>query len=133
MGLLDSVLGAALGGNGQQGNAMRLVMQLVEQSGGMGQLMEKLQQGGLADALQSWVSSSGNDSVSGEQLQAVLGGNLVQQAAAKVGMNGADAGNLLAEYLPKIIDQITPNGSADEAKGVDLSSIGGTLLKNLFK
>lgn len=134
MGLLDSVLGAALGGgNSQQGTAVQLVLQLIEKSGGVGNLMNMLQQNGLAGALQSWISTGGNETVSGEQMTSALGGDLLNQVAAKVGINGSDAGNLLAQYLPQIIDQITPNGNAGEAQGVDLASIGGTLLKNMFK
>ena len=39
MGLLDSLLGAALGGGNQQQNtAVQLVLQLIEKSGGVGNL-----------------------------------------------------------------------------------------------
>ena len=43
MGLLDSLLGAALGGGNQQQNtAVQLVLQLIEKSGGVGNLMNTL-------------------------------------------------------------------------------------------
>jgi uncharacterized protein YidB (DUF937 family) len=134
MGLLDSLLGAALGGGNQQQNtAVQLVLQLIEKSGGVGNLMNTLQQNGLAGALQSWISTGGNEAVSGQQVESALGGDLLNQVAAKVGINGSDASDLLAQYLPKIIDQMTPNGDAGDAQGVDLASIGGALLKNMFK
>ena len=134
MGLLDSLLGAALGGGNQQQNtAVQLVLQLIEKSGGVCNLMNTLQQNGLAGALQSWISTGGNEAVSGQQVESALGGDLLNQVAAKVGINGSDASDLLAQYLPKIIDQMTPNGDAGEAHGVDLASIGGALLKNMFK
>ena len=67
MGLLDSLLGAALGGGNQQQNtAVQLVLQLIEKSGGVGNLMNTLQQNGLAGALQSWISTGGNEAVSGQ-------------------------------------------------------------------
>lgn len=134
MGLLDSVLGAALGGGNQQQNtALQLVMQLAQQSGGVGNLMNMLQQNGLAGALQSWISTGSNEAVNAEQVQSAVGSDLLNQIAGKVGINSDDASNLLAQYLPQIIDQLTPNGNASEAQGVDLASIGGALLKNMFK
>ena len=132
MGLLDSVLGAAVGGGQQQGNAMQLVIQLVEQAGGVGALVQKLQNGGLGEILQSWLGSGSNLPVSAEQIQSVLGSDLIGQAAAKAGVDQNEAGNLLAQYLPQVIDQVSGNGNMD-LQNLDLSQIGGSLLKNLFK
>ncbi|MCP2041689.1 uncharacterized protein YidB (DUF937 family) [Neisseria sp. HSC-16F19] len=132
MGLLDSVLGAAMGSGQQQGNAMQLVMQLVEQSGGVGALVEKLQKGGLGEILQSWLGSGSNLPVSAEQIQSALGSDLIGQAAAKAGVDQGQAGNLLAQYLPQVIDQVSGNGNID-LQNLDLGQIGGSLLKNLFK
>lgn len=123
MGLLDSVLGAVVGGNGQQNQAMELVTQLIQQNGGnIGGLLNQLQQGGLGDALQSWVSTGDNQNVDASQLQNALGGGL-QQAAEKVGLNQGEAGNLLAQYLPQIVDMLTPNGNAADADGFGLDDI----------
>ena len=45
MGLLDSILGAALGGNNQQGGdqniALQLIMSLIQQNGGVSGLLGK--------------------------------------------------------------------------------------------
>ncbi len=136
MSLFDNIIGAAataLGGDAQQGTALQLVMQLVEKSGGIDGLLQTLQQNGLDAVLQSWIGSGSNAAVSGAQLESALGSQLLGEAAAKVGVSGSEAGNLLAQYLPQIIDQITPNGQAGDVAGVDLGSIGGALLKNLFK
>ena len=69
MGLMDSLIGAATsaigGAQGGQGQAIQLVTQLIQQHGGVGGLMSQLQQGGLGDALNSWVSNGANQSVSG--------------------------------------------------------------------
>ena len=141
MGLMDSLLGAAAsamsgnnGTNSQQNTAMELVMQLIQQSGGIGNLMGKLQQGGLGDALNSWVSTQGeNQSVSANALQSALGGGLLEQAAAKVGLDSAQAGGLLSQYLPQIIDGLTPNGSAQDANGFGLDDIARIALQQFMK
>ena len=96
MALMDSLLNAAMsaignqnGEGGQQNAALGMLMELVQQNGGVGNLMAKLQQGGLGDALNSWISTqSSNQSVSGSDLQQALGGNAIEQVAAKFGLNG---------------------------------------------
>ena len=127
MGLMDSLIGAATsaigGAQGGQGQAIQLVTQLIQQQGGVGGLMSQLQQGGLGDALNSWVSNGANQSVSGEQLQQALGSEQLQQAAAAVGVDQAQAGNLLSQFLPQLINGITPNGNAADADGFGLDDI----------
>ena len=124
MGILDSLLDTAMsslgGGDGQQNQAMKLVMHLVQQNGGnIGGLLSQLQQGGLGDALQSWIGSNSNESVSAGAIENALGGHL-GQAAQAVGIDTQQASGLLAQYLPQIIDTITPNGQASDADGFGL-------------
>ncbi|QMT45809.1 YidB family protein [Neisseria dentiae] len=137
MALMDSLLNAAAsaigGANGQQGTAVQMVMDLVQQSGGVGNLINQLQQGGLGGALESWISTGSNQSVSGSDLQSALGSGLIEQVAAKFGMDGQQAGDLLAQYLPNLVDGATPNGSAQDADGFGLDDIASLVLKNLVK
>ena len=136
MSLLDNVISAAtsaMSGSGEQGKAVELVTQLVQQNGGnMGDLLSKLQQGGLGDALQSWIGTGSNASVDASQIQNALGSNL-SEAAAKVGLDTSSAGNLLAQYLPNIINAITPNGNAADANGFGLDDIARIVMQNFLK
>ena len=127
MGILDSLLDTAMsslsGGDGQQNQAMKLVMHLVQQNGGnIGGLLSQLQQGGLGDALQSWIGSNSNESVSTGAIENALGGHL-GQAAQAVGIDTQQASGLLAQYLPQIIDTMTPNGQASDADGFGLDDV----------
>lgn len=136
MSLLDNVISAAtsaMSGSGEQGKAVELVTQLVQQNGGnVGDLLSKLQQGGLGDALQSWIGTGSNASVDASQIQNALGSNL-SEAAAKVGLDTSSAGNLLAQYLPNIINAITPNGNAADANGFGLDDIARIVMQNFLK
>ena len=136
MSLLDNVISAAtsaMSGSGEQGKAVELVTQLVQQNGGnVGDLLSKLQQGGLGDALQSWIGTGSNASVDASQIQNALGSNL-SEAAAKVGLDTSSAGNLLAQYLPNIINAITPNGNAADADGFGLDDIARIVMQNFLK
>ncbi|MDO5638787.1 MAG: YidB family protein [Neisseria sp.] len=141
MALMDSLISAAAsalgnqgGQDGQQNTAIAMAMELVRQNGGVGNLMNQLQQGGLGGALESWISAgSQNQAVSGNDLQSALGSNTIEAIAAKFGLDGQQAGDLLAQYLPNLVDSATPNGSAQDADGFGLDDLASLVLKNLIK
>lgn len=133
---MDSLINAAasaIGGSNQQNTAVQMALDLVRQSGGVGNLINQLQQGGLGSALESWISTGSNQSVSGNDLQSALGSGLIEQIASKFGMNGSQASDLLAQYLPNLVDSATPNGSAQDADGFGLDDLAALVLKNLIK
>jgi len=130
MGLFDQVVGALAGGQ-SGGNAALLesVMQLINnpQTGGLAGLVQSFQQGGLGEIVNSWVSTGKNLPISAEQIQSVLGGSSLQDIAAKLGVGQQQASGSLAELLPQIVDQLTPNGQLPQ--GGDLMAQGLELLK----
>lgn len=140
MALMDTLLNVATqalnddsNGNGQN-PMIDMAMDLVRRQGGIGNLMNQLQQGGLGDALGSWVSASQpNAPVSGNDLQNALGSGIIGQIAQKFGMDGQQAGDLLAQVLPNLVDTATPNGNPQEADGFGLDDITSMVLKNFIK
>jgi len=54
-----------------------------------------------------------NQPISENQIQNVLGSDQVNALAAKMGVDPAQASHFLAEYLPKIVDKLTPAGKVD--------------------
>ena len=54
-----------------------------------------------------------NQPISSNQIQNVLGSDQVNALAAKMGVDPAQASHFLAEYLPKIVDKLTPEGKVD--------------------
>ena len=145
MGLLDSVLGAAqqalagqAGAVGQGGvDWVPLIAGLLSQHGGgqgaglggLGALLQQLQQGGLGEQVQSWISTGANLPVSGQQLGAALGGDLLGQLAARAGVSHAEAGEQLSQWLPQVVDQLSPQGELPAASGMDelLGQLSGLL------
>ena len=116
MGLLDSILGAATGKTDGSGGAAQLVGvlgALLAQSGGLQGLANKFSQSGQGNAFQSWVGVGENQSISSNQVQNVLGSEQVNALASKMGIDPAQASGFLAEYLPKIVDKLTPEGKVD--------------------
>ena len=129
MGLLDSVVGSLAAGNTQGGNGLLdVVMQLIQnQPGGLAGLVQSLQQGGLAEVVSSWVSTGQNMPVSAQQVASALGGDQLQNIAAQLGVSPEQASGSLADLLPQVADQLTPNGQLPE--GGDLLTQGLVMLK----
>lgn len=129
MGLLDSVVGSLAAGNTQGGNGLLdVVMQLIQNHpGGLAGLVQSLQQGGLGEVVNSWVSTGQNMPVSGQQLASALGREQLQAIAAQLGVSPEQASGGLADVLPQVVDQLTPNGQLPE--GGDLLTQGLAMLK----
>lgn len=143
MGLLDDVMKMAAGaaggaspgaGGGASPDAlMSLVGSLLQQQGGLGGLIGSLEKAGLGEAAQSWVGTGQNLPVSPDALvKALGGGGQLAQLAQGLGLNGQQAGGLLAQFLPSIIDQMTPGGQLPSGQGggaPDLMQIGLKVLQ----
>lgn len=130
MGLLDSVVGALAGGQAGGNNALlETVLQLINnpQTGGLAGLIQSFQQGGLAEIVNSWVSTGANLPISPEQIQQVFGNSSLQGLAAQLGVTPEQASGSLADLLPQVVDQLTPNGQLPQ--GGDLMAQGLDLLK----
>jgi uncharacterized protein YidB (DUF937 family) len=133
MSLLDTILGA-LGGKTDAGCASPLqsaLSGLLAQNGGMQGLMSKFSQGGLGDVFSSWVGMGENKAISPDQIQSVLGADQIQGLAAKLGVDPSHASGFLAEYLPKVVDKLTPAGQMDA--GADHSQGLAALLPSLLQ
>jgi uncharacterized protein YidB (DUF937 family) len=118
MGLFDSILGTVSGKSGASGQAnplIGIVGGLLAQSGGLQGLANKFSQSGQGNAFQSWVGMGENQPISSDQIQKTLGSDQVKALAAKMGVDPAQASNFLAEFLPKVVDKLTPAGKIDPA------------------
>lgn len=129
MGLLDQLAGQVLGNlaggtSGSQGGGQSLLMQLVlgmiqNQPGGLGGLLGRFQQAGLTEQASSWVSTGQNLPISGGQLENALGADAIGNIAQQLGMSQGDASGALANLLPGVIDQLTPQGQVTEGAALN--------------
>lgn len=131
MGLLDSALGM-LGSMNQDNDSKAGLMQAVvamlgdKQPGGVGglqALISSFHQAGLADIVQSWVGTGQNMPISAAQIQQALSGGQLQQLANVAGISQEGAASHLAEFLPGIIDHLTPHGQVPEAGNINPAAV----------
>ena len=127
MGLLDGLIGNVVGsmlsgnqtqdpfgarGNQAQGGNMLLqvALMLLQQNGGLEGVLGKFRQGGLGQQADSWVSTGQNMNISADQLQQVFGSSTISDLASRLGMREDQAGSAMAQMLPDVINNLTPQG-----------------------
>jgi uncharacterized protein YidB (DUF937 family) len=128
MGLFDSIAKQVLGGmSGGQDNITDSLGGLFNQVGGLDGLMQKAKSVGMEDKVASWVGTGENQPISGGQVEQLLGSDIVQGFASKLGFDVQKILPLLAQFLPGIVDKLTPNGrvekGATNASDIDLSGV----------
>jgi uncharacterized protein YidB (DUF937 family) len=101
---LGDVLKGPLGGLLAGGAAGSVI------SGGLGDLLKQLQQGGHGDTANSWVGSGANKAISPGDLANALGADQINQLASQSGLSKDDLLSGLSQYLPQVIDHLTPDG-----------------------
>ncbi len=109
---LGGGLGGLLGGLLAGGAAGSVI------SGGLGDLMKQLQQGGQGDAANSWVAQGPNKQVAPNDLANALGADQINLLSAHTGMSRDELLGSLSQYLPQVVDHLTPEGrlpTEDEA------------------
>ena len=101
---LGDLLKSGLGGLLATGAAGSIV------SGGLGDLLKQFQQNGHGEAADSWVGTGPNKTISPNDLAGALGADKINALAAQTGMSHDELLQGLSEYLPKVVDQLTPQG-----------------------
>ena len=101
---LGDLLKGGLGGLLATGAAGGIV------SGGLNDLLKQFQQSGHSETVNSWVGTGSNKEISPNDLAGALGSDRINALIAQTGMSRDDLLDGLSEYLPKVVDQLTPEG-----------------------
>ncbi len=97
----------------------------------LGDLLGKLQGGGLAAMAQSWLGDGTNQGISAQQILAALGQGKVSQFADQIGIPEERAAGGLADMLPELIDKHSSGGNLLDAVGGANGLLGAA--SKLFK
>ena len=130
MGLLDGLLGQVMGGmlgGGQtqmpgqsplpgqaQSPLLMMLLQLLQQNGGLQGVLGKLQQSGYGQQAQSWIGTGQNMPIDAGALSQIFGHGQLGQIAQQLGVSQEDAAGGLAQMLPQVVDQMTPQGQVPD-------------------
>jgi uncharacterized protein YidB (DUF937 family) len=128
MGLFDSLAGNMLGKlGGEKGAIAQVAIDLFNHNGGLPGVLEKFKAAGLGDQAASWVGTGANQQISADQITQVLGSSTITTAADKLGISSNEISAKIAEYLPQVIDRMTPNGEVGKDSGNLMATLLGML------
>lgn len=114
---LGEILKGGLGGLGGllAGGAAGSVL-----SGGLNDLVRQFQQAGQGAAANSWVGHGPNQPIAPDDLAKALGADQINTLMAHSGLSRDDLLSGLSQYLPQVVDQLTPHGRLPTAQEVSL-------------
>lgn len=79
-------------------------------SGGLGDLLQQMQNAGHGDAASTWVSQGPNKSISPNDLANALGADQISAMVAQSGLSRDELLQGLSQHLPEVINHLTPEG-----------------------
>ena len=137
MGMLDGLLGNLMGSmtgsqqgtQGGSGQLLQMALQMLQQHGGVEGLLTKMQQAGYGAQVQSWIGTGQNQPISADALTKIFGQGQLGQIAQQLGMSHQEAAGGLAQVLPQVVDNMTPNGQIPADQG-DIVSQALEILRN---
>lgn len=110
-------IGGKSGLGDKVGHLMPMVMQQIQQQGGLPGLLQKFQANGLGDKAASWVSTGENQPVSAEEAKAALGDDFINNTAQQLGVDPSQISEAASHMVPAMVDQATPDGQVPEGHG----------------
>lgn len=129
MGLLDSL--ESMAGQGQNAKIAGGFLQELEQHpGGIGAVINNMQQNGMDQHVQNWSSGQQQTTTPEQAGQALDGTGLVEKTAQRVGVSPQVVQMAMATVLPMVIAHFAPGGQATSqgAFGGIASTILGKIL-----
>jgi uncharacterized protein YidB (DUF937 family) len=114
MGLFDSVVGSVLGQMGGGGAVEDAITKALTQGqvGGLdlNSIADKMRQNGFGEVIDSWIGHGPNKEIAPDEVHQALGPDTIAQIAQQFGLDPAMITQLLSQFLPGIVDKLTPHG-----------------------
>lgn len=122
MKMMDS--GSGSGSNSSSGIGSMLDL-IGGEKGGLNSLTEMFGGKGMGDLMESWVGKGENKKAEPNQIEKVIGSDKVKMFAEKNGMDFGGALGMIAQFLPLIIDKLTPDGNipGDGFEGLNMDML----------
>ncbi len=126
--ILGKAVGSALGGGDKdkagdgQSQIVQLLIPIVVAllaNGGLEKILGGMKKQGLTAEADSWVGDGKNLPITGQQATQVLGEDQVRKIADQLGVDEGQAANLIADALPQVVDEVSPEGTEPVADAVD--------------
>jgi uncharacterized protein YidB (DUF937 family) len=120
-GLLGGILGGGSGGSGLGsgsalgGNPMlRMLLPLVASmlmNGGLQKILGRLQAQGKSAQAKSWVGTGSNEPIGADDVRQAMDREDLDRIASQLGISEDEAAAAVAQVLPDVVDQASPDGN----------------------
>jgi uncharacterized protein YidB (DUF937 family) len=108
---LGGLLGGLMGGTGGDTRTMPNQDQAhAAMSGGLDELLQRFQQSGYGDIVNSWIGTGSNRPVAPDQLNQALSPETVDELSQQTGVPRHEVLSELSQALPTMVDRLTPEG-----------------------
>ncbi len=132
MSIFDNLENMAVSRVAGSNPAVAGILQMIQNHpGGLNGLVQSFHQNGLGSLVNSWVGTGQNLPATSDQVQQVLGSDRIQALAQQIGVDPNTASSMVSQFLPMIVDKLTPNGTMPEHS--NLLQMGESLLGSLGK
>ena len=116
--------GGSLGaGGGLGGNPMlRMLLPLVASmlmNGGLQKILGRLQAQGKGAQADSWVGKGANEPVGADDVKQAIDGEELDRIATQLGVSQDEAAEAVAQVLPDVVDQASPDGELPDDAELD--------------
>lgn len=110
MGLMDTLTGL-LRSSGVQDKLINSVQGMISDGSiSLDRFKQRADQAGLGDIFDSWVGKGENKPITADQVKQAADPQNLQRAADEAGISVDEAAEQLSKALPKVVDQMTPDG-----------------------
>ncbi|MGP5229391.1 YidB family protein [Psychrobacter celer] len=121
---LGDILGSVLGGQRSQSGfggkgmliavLMPMVLSWIKRNGGLSGALSKITGMGYENQARSWMNNQqDNENLDPNDVNRLFDESEIQQVAAHTGANEAEVRQGIAELLPEVVNQLTPQGNLD--------------------
>jgi len=125
---LGGLLGGILAGGGRSGGLgggnplLRMLLPLVASmlmNGGMKKVLARLQAQGKGTQADSWVGRGANEPLRAADVEEALDDQELDRIARQLGVSREEAAEAVAQVLPDVVDQATPEGELPDDDELD--------------
>ncbi|MDO4450503.1 MAG: YidB family protein [Moraxella sp.] len=103
-----------------------IILGYIQSNGGLSGMLAKFQGNGLNNKAQSWVNiDTDNDGIDAKDILGLFGQDTINHACQQTGASQNDVCQGIAELLPQIVNDLTPNGdlSNESEANAEISQI----------
>jgi len=103
-------LGGAGGRNAMLALLLPLVLQWVQRSGGIGNVLQRVGQQGYRGHADSWLGTGSNQPLPPQAAHELLGPDELARLSGQLGVGEDEVAHGFSEILPEVVDHLSPQG-----------------------